>query len=224
MAQFQCTFHFPLVIMRYKCSLQGPALSLFHCLLFSTATSLFPGLFVIVFWLLSFLKIIILFLSPCHWNPAAGISFPIIADILSEALTTSIEIFPQKNLNFTGRRSHRIPFLLKAILWFLLQLSCFKASEYDLNVIPWETFISTDSQPNSMTLIFVLTKLIFKHCCYHLLYLHRWNLLTFLLLFHFLLLGMWSCSLTVCRSWYLLSFIMPVLSYRCIYSLFTVTE
>lgn len=63
MAQYQCTVHFPLVLMGYKCSLQGPALSLFHCLLFSTAT-LFSFLWYFCFCFFLFFKLLFYFYNP----------------------------------------------------------------------------------------------------------------------------------------------------------------
>lgn len=60
MAEYQCTLHFPLVLVGYKCSLQGPALSLFYCLLFSIATFFtFPWYFLIT--LFFFFKLLLYF-------------------------------------------------------------------------------------------------------------------------------------------------------------------
>lgn len=65
MAQHQCTLHFPLDLMGYKCSLQGPALYLFHCLLFSTATFFsFPWSFCYCFLVLVFFKLLFYFYNP----------------------------------------------------------------------------------------------------------------------------------------------------------------
>lgn len=66
MAQYQCTLHFPLVFMGYECSLQVPAPSLFHCLLFSIANFFtFPSSFCYCFLVaFFFFKLLFYFYPP----------------------------------------------------------------------------------------------------------------------------------------------------------------
>lgn len=185
MVKYQCTLHFPLVLMGYICSFQGPALSLFRCLLCSTPTFFtFPwsfclfffGYFLFVFFF--FFQIIILYYFVYH----PVIEIPLLTYLFLLYLIYFLKPWPHllKSSHirtWTGGHRHRILFFLKAILWFLVQLSCFKASEYDYECITPKDLHTTDSQPNSTTQISVLTKLIFKYCCCYLTFLHRWNLL-----------------------------------------------
>lgn len=220
MAEYQCTIHFPLVLMGYKCSLQGPALSLFHCLFFSTATFFaFPWSFCYCFLITLFYSnyyyiFITLSLKFCCWHISSCYNlctFWSLDHIYWNLPIEELELYwrtqPQNTISSQGNPLTSSPTLQLQSFWIWQE--CITLRDFHI----------TDSQLNSMTQILfwqnwysnivtiILTSFIGEIC---------WRFL----LFHFLHLETWSCFLTVCRSWYLLSFIMPVFSYRCIYSLF----
>lgn len=180
MAEYQCTIHFPLVLMGYKCSLQGPALSLFRCLFFSTATFFaFPWSFCYCFLIALFfsnyyyifitlsLKFCCRHISSCYNLYTFWSLDHIYWNLPIEALELYWRTQPQNTISSQGNPLTSSPALLLQSFWIWQE--CITLRDFHI----------TDSQPNSMTQISVLTKLIFKYCYYYPNFLHRWNLLTF---------------------------------------------